>query len=225
MRPKTAAQTCRKLVNAALHTGRKEEGSLEGLLASAPWQRADKQEPGQRSLMTLHPKGLEFPVVCSWAWRGSLSPLRSLEISLEEEGASATWVYREGRLFCPPRKGALGRHAAAGGAVGVSLELPRSDFQGDIPERCASIRREQRLDRLTRSDREGQPTGAAGCSRSPAMRCGGVAARPGAIWQINCRHAVGDGTDHPLFGSGEKISIAVKFEGPWGRDPRRAGTD
>jgi DNA helicase-2/ATP-dependent DNA helicase PcrA len=106
-------------------------------------------------------------------------------------------------------------------------ELPSELLQGDIPHSGgAAIRREQRLDRLTRVDRPEsrrvESGGEAGAASNAVRR------RSGAVnWAVGdrLRHAsFGEGEITHLFGSGEKISIAVKFEGmgPKILDPRLA---
>jgi DNA helicase-2/ATP-dependent DNA helicase PcrA len=109
-------------------------------------------------------------------------------------------------------------------------ELPEELVQGDIPRSGgAAIRREQRLDRLTRVDREESRRvaggGEAGVPSNAVRRRG--AAVPGRNWAVGdrLRHvAFGEGRVTHLFGSGEKISLAVKFEGmgPKILDPRLA---
>jgi len=94
-------------------------------------------------------------------------------------------------------------------------ELPEELIQGDVPRTGgAALRREQRLDRLTRIDRE-----PAAPARSPA--------RSGHSWSVGDRlqhDRFGEGRVTHLFGSGEKISLAVRFEGmaPKILDPRLA---
>ena len=105
-------------------------------------------------------------------------------------------------------------------------ELPEALVQGDIPRSGgAAIRRENRLDRLTRVDRDGGSDG----SSQPANAVRRRAAGPGAgkAWAVGDRllhSSFGEGFVTHLFGSGEKISIAVKFEGmgPKILDPRLA---
>jgi DNA helicase-2/ATP-dependent DNA helicase PcrA len=106
-------------------------------------------------------------------------------------------------------------------------ELPEELLQGDIPRSGgAALRREQRLDRLTRVDR----------AESRQVASGGAASAPtNAVRRRSTAHtwAVGDQLSHSsfgvgtvthLFGSGEKISLAVKFAGmgPKILDPRLA---
>ena len=84
----------------------------------------------------------------------------------------------------------------------------------------AAIRRENRLERLTRVDRTSETT-----SRQPAnaVRRRGTS----RTWSVGDRlmhSSFGEGHVTHLFGSGEKVSIAVKFEGmgPKILDPRLA---
>jgi DNA helicase-2/ATP-dependent DNA helicase PcrA len=100
--------------------------------------------------------------------------------------------------------------------------------QGDIPRSGgAAIRRENRLDRLTRVDRDDVQRTAAGVPPLlRPMRCAAGRQR-GHAWAVGdrLRHsAFGEGQVTHLFGSGEKISLAVKFEGmgPKILDPRLA---
>jgi DNA helicase-2/ATP-dependent DNA helicase PcrA len=95
-------------------------------------------------------------------------------------------------------------------------ELPEALIQADIPRSGgAALRRDQRMERLTRIDRE-----------IPSVS-GGINKSNGHRWAVGDRlhHDVfGDGKVTHLFGSGEKISIAVKFSGmgPKILDPRLA---
>lgn len=228
-----------ELVNAALqYQEENEEGSLEGFLASAALASdADSKDTEQDrvTLMTLHAsKGLEFPVVCLVGLEQGLFPsYRSLEdpAALEEERRLCyVGITRaKERLFlshASERRLWGGMREPAVPSVFLS-ELPPELVQGDIPHSGgAAIRREQRLDRLTRIDREESQRVAAG--GSAAAPTNAVRRRaPARAWAIGdqLRHAsFGDGTITHLFGSGEKISIAVKFEGmgPKILDPRLA---
>ena len=232
-----------ELVNAALqYQEENEEGSLDDFLASAALASdADSKDTEQDrvTLMTLHAsKGLEFPVVFLVGMEQGLFPsYRSLEdpAALEEERRLAyVGITRaKERLFlshASERRLWGGMREPAIPSVFLS-ELPEALVQGDIPRSGgAAIRREQRLERLTRVDREdSQRVQAGGSAGAPAnavrRRTGGAA--PGRSWAVGdrVRHAsFGDGTVTHLFGSGEKISIAVKFEGmpPKILDPRLA---
>jgi DNA helicase-2/ATP-dependent DNA helicase PcrA len=216
-----------ELVNAALqYQEENEEGDLEGFLASAALasDADDKDLAAERVvLMTLHAsKGLEFPVVFLVGLEQGLFPsYRSLEdpAALEEERRLCyVGVTRakerlflshasERRLWGGMREPAIPSAFLA--------ELPEELIQGDVPRTGgAALRREQRLDRLTRIDRE-----PAAPSRTPA--------RSGHSWSVGDRlqhDRFGEGRVTHLFGSGEKISLAVRFEGmaPKILDPRLA---
>jgi DNA helicase-2/ATP-dependent DNA helicase PcrA len=105
-------------------------------------------------------------------------------------------------------------------------ELPEALVQGDIPRSGgAAIRRENRLERLTRVDRDSDSA----ADNQPANAVRRRVAGPGAgkAWAVGDRllhSSFGEGCVTHLFGSGEKISIAVKFEGmgPKILDPRLA---
>ena len=103
-------------------------------------------------------------------------------------------------------------------------ELPEALVQGEIPRSGgAAIRREQRLDRLTRVDRA-QSSGGAPAN---AVRRRQAGPAPGKSWSVGDRvmhSSFGEGELTHTFGSGEKVSIAVKFQGmgPKILDPRLA---
>ena len=102
-------------------------------------------------------------------------------------------------------------------------ELPEALIQGDLPQTGgAALRRERRLDRLTRVDRD-KPSSAP----ANAVRRRQAGPAPGKSWQVGDQviHAsFGVGEITHTFGSGEKVSIAVKFAGmgPKILDPRLA---
>jgi DNA helicase-2/ATP-dependent DNA helicase PcrA len=228
-----------ELVNAALqYQEENEEGSLEDFLASAALASdADSKDTEQDrvTLMTLHAsKGLEFPVVFLVGLEQGLFPsYRSLDdpASLEEERrlCYVGLTRAKERLFlshaCERRLWG-GMREPAVPSVFLS-ELPSELLQGDIPHSGgAAIRREQRLERLTRVDRPEsrrvESGGEAGAPSNAVRRRG-----PTPSWAVGdrLRHAsFGEGQITHLFGSGEKISIAVKFEGmgPKILDPRLA---
>jgi DNA helicase-2/ATP-dependent DNA helicase PcrA len=228
-----------ELVNAALqYQEENEEGSLEDFLASAALASdADSKDTEQDrvTLMTLHAsKGLEFPVVFLVGMEQGLFPsYRSLEdpAAMEEERRLCyVGITRaKERLFlshASERRLWGGMREPAVPSVFLS-ELPEELVQGDIPRSGgAAIRREQRLDRLTRVDRpDSQRVQAGGAAAGPAN----AVRRRGApkAWAVGDRlqHAAfGEGQVTHLFGSGEKISLAVKFEGmgPKILDPRLA---
>ena len=228
-----------ELVNAALqYQEENEEGSLEDFLASAALASdADSKDTDQDrvTLMTLHAsKGLEFPVVYLVGMEQGLFPsYRSLEdpSALEEERRLCyVGITRaKERLFlshASERRLWGGMREPAVPSVFLS-ELPPELLQGDIPHSGgAAIRREQRLDRLTRVDRQESLQVAAGGSAAVATN---AVRRRGAakVWAVGdrLRHSsFGEGQVSHLFGSGAKVSIAVKFQGmgPKILDPRLA---
>ena len=150
--------------------------------------------------MTLHSsKGLEFPVVCMVGLEQGLFPsYRSLDdpASLEEERRLCYVGTRaKERLFlshASERRLWGGMREAAVPSLFLS-ELPESLVQGDIPQSGgAALRREQRLDRLTRVDRGLPPSAPANAVR---RRQAGPA--PGRSWQV------GDQVMHASFGVGD----------------------
>lgn len=228
-----------ELVNAALqYQEENEEGSLEDFLSGAALASdADSKDTEQNrvTLMTLHAsKGLEFPVVYLVGLEQGLFPsYRSLEdpAALEEERRLCyVGITRaKERLFlshASERRLWGGMREPAVPSVFLA-ELPEELVQGDIPRSGgASIRRDNRLDRLTRVDRDDvQRTAAGGAGGAPANAVRRRA--PARTWAVGdrLRHSVfGEGQVTHLFGSGEKISLAVKFEGmgPKILDPRLA---
>jgi DNA helicase-2/ATP-dependent DNA helicase PcrA len=228
-----------ELVNAALqYQEENEEGSLEDFLSGAALASdADSKDTEQNrvTLMTLHAsKGLEFPVVYLVGLEQGLFPsYRSLEdpAALEEERRLCyVGITRaKERLFlshASERRLWGGMREPAVPSVFLA-ELPEELVQGDIPRSGgASIRRDNRLDRLTRVDRDDvQRTAAGGAGGAPANAVRRRA--PARTWAVGdrLRHsAFGEGQVTHLFGCGEKISLAVKFEGmgPKILDPRLA---
>jgi DNA helicase-2/ATP-dependent DNA helicase PcrA len=224
-----------ELVNAALqYQEENEEGDLEGFLATAALSSdADSKDTAadRVTLMTLHSsKGLEFPVVCLVGLEQGLFPsYRSLDdpASLEEERRLCyVGITRaKERLFlshASERRLWGGMREAAVPSVFLS-ELPEELVQGDLPQSGgAALRRERRLERLTRVDRD-KPLSAP----ANAVRRRQAGPAPGRSWQVGDRviHAsFGVGEITHTFGSGEKVSIAVKFVGmgPKILDPRLA---
>ena len=226
-------------MNAALqYQEENEEGSLEGFLASAALASdADSKdtEADRVTLMTLHAsKGLEFPVVFLVGLEQGLFPsYRSLEdpAALEEERRLCyVGITRaKERLFlshASERRLWGGMREPAVPSVFLS-ELPEALLQGDIPRSGgAALRREQRLERLTRVDRDDSQRvaagGAAGVPANAVRRRG--APRTWAVGDRVRHSSFGEGQVTHLFGSGDKTSIAVKFEGmgPKILDPRLA---
>jgi DNA helicase-2/ATP-dependent DNA helicase PcrA len=181
---------------------------------------------------------LEFPVVFLVGMEQGLFPsYRSLDdpAALEEERRLCyVGVTRaKERLFlshASERRLWGGMREPAVPSVFLS-ELPEELIQGDLPRSGgAAIRREQRLERLTRVDREESRRVAAGgetAGPANAVRRRHPGPNAGQDWAVGdrLRHAsFGEGTITHLFGSGEKVSVAVKFEGmgPKILDPRLA---
>jgi DNA helicase-2/ATP-dependent DNA helicase PcrA len=217
-----------ELVNASLQFQEEnDEASLDDFLASAALAGdADSKDTNQDrvTLMTLHAsKGLEFPVVFLVGMEQGLFPsYRSLDdpAALEEERRLCyVGVTRakerlflshasERRLWGGMREPAVPSQFLA--------EIPAELLQGDLPRSGgAAIRREQRLERLTRVDREESRRVAAGGAAS--LPTNGVRRRaPSRAWAVGdrLRHSsFGEGIITHLFGSGSKVSVAVKFEG------------
>jgi DNA helicase-2/ATP-dependent DNA helicase PcrA len=229
-----------ELVNAALqYQEETDEGSLEEFLASAALASDADSKDGQQdrvTLMTLHAsKGLEFPVVFLVGLEQGLFPsYRSLDdpAALEEERRLCyVGITRaKERLFlshASERRLWGGMREPAVPSVFLS-ELPEQLLQGDLPHSGgAAIRREQRLDRLTRVDRQQQQPLAGGSVPANAVRRRSAGPAPGRSWAVGdrLRHvSFGEGQVTHLFGSGEKVSLAVKFAGmgPKILDPRLA---
>ena len=219
-----------ELVNAALqYQEENEEGSLEGFLASAALASdADNKDLAAERvvLMTLHAsKGLEFPVIFLVGLEQGLFPsYRSLEDpgALEEERRLCyVGITRaKERLFlshASERRLWGGMREPAIPSAFLS-ELPEALIQGEIPRSGgASLRREQRLERLTRVDREP-------AARPAPSRPSGRSQHSWTVGEKLSHDAFGEGTVTHLFGSGKKVSVAVKFEGMGTKilDPRLA---
>ena len=226
-----------ELVNAALqYQEENEEGNLEGFLASAALASdADSKDTAadRVTLMTLHSsKGLEFPVVCLVGMEQGLFPsYRSLDdpASLEEERrlcyVGITRAMERLFLFHANERRLWGGMREPSVPSVFLSELPEALVKGDLPHSGgAALRRDRRLDRLTRIDRQ----------ESRRVQSGGEAAEPAnavrrraRTWAVGDRlmhSSFGEGRVTHLFGSGQKISIAVKFEGmgPKILDPRLA---
>ena len=232
-----------ELVNAGLqYQEENDEGDLEGFLASAALASdADSKDTAadRVTLMTLHSsKGLEFPVVCLVGLEQGLFPsYRSLDdpASLEEERrlCYVGSTRAKERLFishASERRLWGGMREPAMPSVFLS-ELPEGLVQGDVPQSGgAALRREQRLERLTRVDRDdSRRVASGGASGTPAnaVRRRQAGPAPGKSWSVGDQvvHAsFGVGEITHTFGSGEKVSIAVKFAGmgPKILDPRLA---
>jgi len=232
-----------ELVNAALQYQEENEAAdLEGFLASAALAGdADNKdtEADRVTLMTLHSsKGLEFPVVCLVGMEQGLFPsYRSLDdpASLEEERRLCyVGVTRaKERLFlshATERRLWGGMREPALPSIFLS-EIPKELLQGDIPlSGGTALRRERHLERQTRIDRDSAKSANTGSTASlpkNAVRKMYSGPAPGKNWSIGdqlIHKSFGLGKVTHIFGSDEKVSIAVKFNGmgPKILDPRLA---
>jgi len=232
-----------ELVNAALqYQEENETADLEGFLASAALASdADNKdtEPDRVTLMTLHSsKGLEFKVVCLVGLEQGLFPsYRSLDdpSSLEEERrlCYVGLTRAKERLFlshATERRVWGGMREPALPSIFLS-EIPPDLLNGDIPlSGGTALRRQRNLERHTRVDRDHNPPNKSGSSTiepKNAVRRRYPGPAPGKSWNVgdqvvHTRFGIGEITH--VFGSGEKISIAVKFSGmgPKILDPRIA---
>ncbi len=233
-----------ELINAALQYEEENDlADLESFLSSAALASdADNKDTASDkvTLMTLHSsKGLEFPIVCLVGMEQGLFPShRSLNhpASLEEERrlcyvgltrakerlflSHAT----ERRLWGGMREPAIPSEFLA--------EIPEDLIKGDLPRTGgASIRRNLRLNRLTRIDRN-QPTRIKNYNQQNLEDKNPVKVNTKndstKLWSIGDRifHSnFGEGEITHIFGSNEKVSIAVKFSdmgGPKILDPKMA---
>ena len=232
-----------ELVNAALqYQEENESADLEGFLASAALASdADNKDNAldRITLMTLHSsKGLEFPIVCLVGMEQGLFPsYRSLDdpASLEEERrlcyVGLTRAKEKLFLFhANERRLWGGMREPAVASIFIS-EIPPELMEGDLPlSGGTAIRRERHLDRLTRLDRPSNfPNSSRNTQQSPsnAIRKLNAGPSPNKQWSVGDRvihSSFGEGQISHIFGSGQKISIAVKFGGmsPKILDPRLA---
>ncbi len=232
-----------ELVNASLQYQEENEAAdLEGFLATAALASdADKKDTAHDriTLMTLHSsKGLEFPIVCLVGLEQGLFPsYRSLDdpASLEEERrlCYVGLTRAKERLFlfhATERRIWGGMREPAVSSIFLS-EIPSELIEGDIQlAGGAALRRERRMDRLTRVDRREDQLNSSGISKNlptNAVRRKYSGPAPGVSWEVGNKvlhSAFGEGEVTHIFGSGEKISIAIKFVGmgPKILDPRLA---
>ena len=227
-----------ELINAAIQFEEETENpDLEGFLSTAALTTDNdpkKNHPNSVTLMTLHnSKGLEFQNVFITGLEQGLFPShRSIDTpSLLEEERRLCYVgitrakervflshARERRLWGGIRETTIP-------SIFLS-EIPEELIDGELPQSGgASIRRDRHLDRLTRVDRNdsnefiNKPINAVRKLYSGPSK--------GKSWLVGDKviHSkFGKGEIIHIFGSGEKISIAVKFgdKGSKILDPRLA---
>ena len=228
-----------ELVNAALqYQEESEDANLEGFLSTAALSSdADNKDTASNrvTLMTLHSsKGLEFPVVCLVGMEQGLFPsYRSLDdpSSLEEERrlcyVGLTRAKEKLFLFHASERRMWGGMREPAIASIFLSEIPEELVKGDIPlSGGATLRREKNLDRLTRIDRQSNKKSFPSEAEN-AVRKTYSGPSPGKKWSVNDRvehSSFGEGRITHVFGSGEKISLAIKFSGmgPKILDPRLA---
>ncbi len=231
-----------ELVNAGLQYQEENEAAdLEGFLASAALASdADNKdtEADRITLMTLHSsKGLEFPVVCLVGMEQGLFPsYRSIDdpASLEEERRLCyVGVTRaKEKLFlshATERRVWGGMREPALPSVFLS-EIPTELLQGDIPlSGGTALRREKSFERQTRIDRTYDQPDHFKKSTNNEKKYLKITSpnRNVKSWAKGDRimhKSFGLGEITHIFGEGEKISIAVKFNGmgPKILDPRLA---
>ena len=228
-----------ELINAALQYQEENDiGDLEGFLSSAALASdVDNKnlETDRITLMTLHSsKGLEFPVVCLVGLEQGLFPsYRSLDdpFSLEEERrlCYVGLTRAKERLILShanERRMWGGLREPAIPSVFLS-EIPRDLIEGDLPQNSGiAIRRNNRLERLTRIDRENNNENSKGIP-SNAVRRKFSGPRPDKEWKVGdqIKHlSFGEGQVTHVFGTGQRKTIAIKFKGmgPKIIDPRLA---
>ncbi len=227
-----------ELINAATqYEEETESGDVEGFLSTAALTTDNdtkKNNPNSVTLMTLHnSKGLEFQNVFVTGLEQGLFPShRSIDNpSLLEEERRLCYVgitrAKERVFLSHARERRLwgGMREATIPSIFLS-EIPEDLIDGELPQTGgASIRRDWHLDRLTRVDRNNpnefvnKPTNAVRKLYSGPSK--------GKSWIVGDKliHSkFGKGEVIHIFGSGEKISLAVKFgdKGSKILDPRLA---
>jgi len=227
-----------ELINAATqYEEETESGDVEGFLSTAALTTDNdtkKNNPNSVTLMTLHnSKGLEFQNVFITGLEQGLFPShRSIDTpSLLEEERRLCYVgitrAKERVFFSHARERRLwgGMREATIPSIFLS-EIPEDLIDGELPQTGgASIRRDWHLDRLTRVDRNSpnefvnKPLNAVRKLYSGPSK--------GKSWIVGDKliHSkFGKGEIIHIFGSGEKISLAVKFgdKGSKILDPRLA---
>ena len=227
-----------ELINAATqYEEETENGDVEGFLSTAALTTDNdtkKNNPNSVTLMTLHnSKGLEFQNVFITGLEQGLFPShRSIDTpSLLEEERRLCYVgitrAKERVFLCHARERRLwgGMREATIPSIFLS-EIPEDLIDGEIPETGGvSIKRDWHLNRLTRVDRNNPNE----LIHKPINAVRKLYSGPskGKSWLVGDKllHSkFGKGEIIHIFGSGEKISLAVKFgdKGSKILDPRLA---
>ncbi len=227
-----------ELINAATqYEEETENGDAEGFLSTAALTTDNdtkKNNPNSVTLMTLHnSKGLEFQNVFITGLEQGLFPShRSVDTpSLLEEERRLCYVgitrAKERVFLSHARERRLwgGMREATIPSIFLS-EIPEDLIDGELPQTGgASIRRDWHLDRLTRVDRNNSNQ----FINKPINAVRKLYSGPskGKSWIVGDKliHSkFGKGEIIHIFGSGEKISLAVKFgdKGSKILDPRLA---
>ena len=227
-----------ELINAATQFEEETENpDVEGFLSTAALTTDNdtkKNHPNSVTLMTLHnSKGLEFQNVFITGLEQGLFPShRSIDTpSLLEEERRLCYVgitrAKERVFLSHARERRLwgGMREATIPSIFLS-EIPEELIDGELPQSGgASIRRDRHLDRLTRVDRKDSNE----FINRPINAVRKLYSGPGKgkSWMIGDKviHSkFGKGEIIHIFGSGEKISLAVKFgdKGSKILDPRLA---
>ncbi len=229
-----------ELINAAAqYQDENDNPDIQGFLASAALasDSDNKDTAADRiTLMTLHSsKGLEFPIVSLVGMEQGLFPsYRSIDdpAALEEERrlCYVGLTRAKEKLFlshaCERRIWGGSREPALP-SIFLS-EIPDELLQGDIPRTGgASLRRDNHLERLVRVDREKTNAFPHDTEAKNSIRRRFSGPGAGKSWSVGDKvmHAkFGEGEITHTFGSGEKMSIAIKFKGmsPKILDPRLA---
>ena len=226
-----------ELINAATqYEEETENGDLEGFLSTAALTSENDNKKNllnSVTLMTLHnSKGLEFQNVFITGLEQGLFPsYRSIDTpSLMEEERRLCYVgltrAKERVFLSHARERRLwgGMREATIPSIFLS-EIPEELIDGDMPQAGGiSIRRDFHLDRLTRVDRNNTEFNDKPINTVRRLYAG---PRKGEKWKVEDKliHAkFGKGEIIHIFGSGEKISLAVKFgdKGSKILDPRLA---
>ena len=226
-----------ELINAATqYEEETENGDAEGFLSTAALTTDNdnnKNLSNSVTLMTLHnSKGLEFQNVFITGLEQGLFPsYRSIDSpSLLEEERRLCYVgltRAKERLFLSHAR----ERRLWGGNREMTIpsifleEIPEELLDGEVPQgNGISLKRDFHLDRLTRVDREN-----ASINHKPLNSVRRLYSGPtkGEKWKLGdqlLHSKFGKGEVIHVFGSGEKISIAVKFgdKGSKILDPRLA---